>query len=60
MERKILALLTQGDTGIDDLLGRLGEPPSQVLGSLVSLEMKHLVRQLPGKRVTRRVTAVAG
>ncbi len=52
-ERKILAFLTAGEAAIDDLLAGLQEPAPAVLGALVTLEMRRLVRQLPGKRVVR-------
>ena len=39
--------------GIDDLIGELDEDASSVLASLLSLELRHVVKQLPGKRVVR-------
>ena len=53
LERKILSFLDQNETAIDTLIAAVGEPPSQVLGTLLLLEMKHLVKQLPGRRVIR-------
>ena len=53
LEKKIWDCLAEGETAIDDLIARLEEPPSSVLGCLLVLEMKQLVRQLPGKFVAR-------
>ncbi|NLF93324.1 MAG: hypothetical protein GX564_05500, partial [Oligosphaeraceae bacterium] len=53
LEKKIWDCLSEGETAIDDLIARLEEPPSSVLGCLLVLEMKQLVRQLPGKFVAR-------
>ena len=53
LERKLLSLLDESEISIDALIAAAGEPAAKVLGSLVTLEMRHLVRQLPGKRVTR-------
>ena len=41
------------EDGIGDLIAEMDEDASSVLASLLSLEMKHLVKQLPGKRVAR-------
>jgi len=39
---------------IDDLLQKLDDlPPSVVLGTLLTLEIKQLIRQIPGKQVER-------
>ena len=39
--------------GIDDVIRRSGLPSSTVSVALLSLEMKRLVRQLPGKLFVR-------
>lgn len=51
-ERKLLDFVADDVTRVDDIVAGLEAPPSQVLGALVALEMRHLVRQLPGKRVS--------
>lgn len=46
--------------GVDDLVVRSGESTASVLGTLLLLEIKQLIEQLPGKRLRRcaRRTAV--
>ena len=41
------------ETGIDDLVAELQAPVGAVLSALLSLEIKQLITQLPGKRVRR-------
>ena len=53
LELKLWALLNDGERYIDDMIAEMDEDASSVLASLLSLEMKHLVKQLPGKRVAR-------
>lgn len=53
LERKLMGLLAQGELGVDELIAHAGEPAPNVLTALLNLEMRHLVRQLPGKRVVR-------
>lgn len=48
-ESKILAVVTQEETHIDEVIRASGLPTSAVSVGLLSLEMKRLVRQLPGK-----------
>ena len=49
-EQVVYALLqAEEGTGIDELIHRSGLPSSAVAVALLSLEMKRLVRQLPGK-----------
>ncbi|MBM3881594.1 MAG: DNA-protecting protein DprA [Verrucomicrobia bacterium] len=52
-EQTLLALLTAEATPVDDLIRRSGLPASAVSVVLLGLEMKHLVRQLPGKCFVR-------
>ncbi|MDI6788998.1 MAG: DNA-processing protein DprA [Planctomycetota bacterium] len=53
-EKTLLSvLLTSDPLNIDDILDRTKLPPSLVLTTLLSLEMKKLVRQLPGKSYIR-------
>lgn len=61
LERNILTYLElNGEAVIDDVVTDLREPVAKLLGALVTLEIRHLVVQLPGKRVARRQAAVAG
>ncbi|MBN2452123.1 MAG: DNA-processing protein DprA [Lentisphaeria bacterium] len=53
LEERLLALLGDGDVSIDDLIRAAEAPPSHVLSALLMLEMRRLVRQLPGRRVVR-------
>ena len=48
-EQKIFGALDGEELAIDDLIRRSGLPSSAVSVALLSLEMKRLVRQLPGK-----------
>jgi len=59
-ERKIMSFLGDAEMGIDEVVAGLEQPASNVLGALVALEMRHLVRQLPGKRVIRVCGVEAG
>ncbi|MBE6976344.1 MAG: DNA-protecting protein DprA [Ruminococcaceae bacterium] len=51
-ENRIMELL-QGELLVDDLLAQLGLPTGKVLSALTMLQIKGLIRQLPGKRVAR-------
>lgn len=53
LEKKIWDCLAEGEMAIDDLISRLEEPPSSILGCVLILEMKQVIRQLPGKFVAR-------
>jgi DNA processing protein len=48
-ESALYALLDNGEMSIDDLIRRSGFAPSVVSVTLLGLEMKRLIRQLPGK-----------
>jgi DNA processing protein len=52
-EQKVYDLLTHEETGIDEIIRQSGLPSSAVSVALLSLEMKRLIRQLPGKLFTR-------
>lgn len=52
LEDKIMVFLEQGETDTDNMVTSMQEPVSKILSTLISLELKGLVRQLPGKRVT--------
>ncbi|HEY3860336.1 MAG TPA: DNA-processing protein DprA [Verrucomicrobiae bacterium] len=48
-ETALYDLIDNQETGIDDIIRRSGLPASAVSVALLGLEMKRLVRQLPGK-----------
>jgi DNA processing protein len=52
-EQKIYDLLSAEEIGIDDIIRSSGLPTSAVSVGLLGLEMKRLVRQLPGKLFIR-------
>ena len=52
-EREILNLVTAEPVPIDDVLRAATIPPSRVLATLTVLEMKRLVRRLPGGYIAR-------
>lgn len=53
LEETLLSFLGTSETGIDELVGAVGAPAAEVLSALLRLEMRHLVRQLPGRRIVR-------
>ncbi len=54
LESRLLELLGRDEMQIDDLIAQSGEPAHLVLATLIQLEMRHLVEQMPGKRVALR------
>lgn len=52
-EQRLLEAVGKDETSIDELIRRTGLPPSAVSVALFGLEMKRLIRQLPGKRFVR-------
>jgi len=48
-ETTLVAIIDKDEKSIDDLIRRSGLPPSAVAVTLLGLEMKRLIRQLPGK-----------
>ncbi|NBV23114.1 MAG: DNA-protecting protein DprA [Proteobacteria bacterium] len=52
-EAKILDVVTKEETHIDEIIRTCGLPTSAVSVGLLSLEMKRMVRQLPGKMFVR-------
>jgi DNA processing protein len=48
-ETTLYSLIDNEEMSIDDLIRRSGLPPSAVSVTLLGLEMKRLIRQLPGK-----------
>ncbi len=53
-EQKVFDTLTVEEAGIDEVIRHSGLPVSAVSVALLSLELKRLVRQWPGKRFSRR------
>jgi DNA processing protein len=52
-ERSLLGQLDDRPTGVDELIGRTGLIASQVMATLSVLELKRLVRRLPGHLFVR-------
>ncbi|HLD35624.1 MAG TPA: DNA-protecting protein DprA, partial [Planctomycetota bacterium] len=53
-EKSLLSILDTSDSlNIDDIIDRVKLPSALVLTTLLTLEMKKLVRQLPGKSYVR-------
>src|SRR5215471_11750048 len=52
-EQKVYDTLIEEEIGIDDIIRRSGLPSSAVSVALLSLEMKRVVRQTPGKMFSR-------
>jgi DNA processing protein len=48
-EQQVYAILDSEEVGIDEVIQKSGLPTSAVSVALLSLEMKRLIRQLPGK-----------
>lgn len=53
LELKLFNLLESGEKLLDDLIDESEEEASSVLACLMTLELRRLVKQLPGKRVVR-------
>jgi DNA processing protein len=55
-ERAVLSLLTADEPAhIDALAGRSGLPVQELSALLLGLEMRELIRQLPGKSFVRKM-----
>ena len=52
-EQRVFDALNNEESSIDEVIRRSGLPSSAVSVALLSLEMKHVVRQLPGKLFVR-------
>ncbi len=51
-ERRVVELLQAGEVGLDELVHHCAMPVHQMLSCLMGLELKRVVKQLPGKRFT--------
>lgn len=58
-EQAVLNAITQDETDIDHIMSASDLPPSIVSATLLILEMKKAVKQLPGKRYVRNVFAAS-
>jgi DNA processing protein len=54
IEQRVFACLDESAVHVDDLMLRTGLAAARLLGVLLSLELRGLVHQLPGKRFSRR------
>lgn len=52
-ESKVYATIERDETGIDEIIRASGLTSAEVSATLLALEMKKLIRQLPGKRFAR-------
>lgn len=52
-ERALLGLLSDQAVGVDELIGRTGLTASQVMATLSILEMRRLIRRVPGNQFVR-------
>jgi DNA processing protein len=52
-DQKVCDTLSNGEISIDDVIRKSNLPSSAVSVALLSLEMKRLIRQLPGKMFLR-------
>jgi len=55
-EQKVYDVLNKEELSIDDVIRKCGLPASATSVALFSLEMKRLIRQLPGKMFLRNNT----
>jgi predicted Rossmann fold nucleotide-binding protein DprA/Smf involved in DNA uptake len=55
LEQAVIRALARGERQVDELLAELQQPTAQVLAALLSLELKRLVRQLPGRRYAKAI-----
>jgi DNA processing protein len=56
MEGKVIAQMSREETGIDDIIRSSGLTSAAVSATLLGLEMKRVVRQLPGKLYVRNLS----
>jgi DNA processing protein len=54
-EQAVYDTLSESESAIDEVIRRAGLPPSAVSVALLGLEMKRLIRQLPGKLFVKNV-----
>jgi len=54
-EQKVYEVLSREEVAMDDVIRRSGLPPSAASVTLLSLEMKRLIKQLPGRLFVRNL-----
>jgi len=52
-EQAVYDAITEGETAIDAIITKSGLPPGSVSSTLLALEMKRLVKQLPGQHFVK-------
>jgi len=52
-EQAVYDAITEGETAIDTIITKSGLPPGAVSSTLLALEMKRLVKQLPGQHFVK-------
>ena len=55
LERKLWDIIQRGFDNIDDIIDVSEEEPSCVVAALLALELKRLIRQMPGRKIKRLV-----
>ena len=51
-EQKVYDALTGGERLVDDVIAQTGLTTGKILGLLTMMELKGIIRRLPGKRIT--------
>ena len=54
-ERSVVQILEQGERLVDDVIAQTGLPAGKLLSLLTMLELKGVVRRLPGKRIALQI-----
>lgn len=54
-EKSVIQILEQGERLVDDVIAQTGLPAGKLLSLLTMLELKGVVRRLPGKRITLQI-----
>jgi len=57
LERKLWELILRGNDNMDDIIDLSEEEPSCVIAALLALELKRLIRQMPGRKIKLLVNA---
>ena len=50
-EQKVLSALTKGERLVDDVIAETGIPTAKMLAALTLLQIRGMIRRLPGKRI---------
>lgn len=54
-EKSVIQILEQGERLVDDVIAQTGLPAGKLLSLLTMLELKGVVRRLPGKRIALQI-----